>query len=95
MVLWQGINQAAAVRLGIDVQTYGPVVEFREIQDLVHRFSRVYSSWHRSVNFESVGWLKPAIPGLVILLDHSKILDPKPADRYSHPAVLILMVVDS
>src|SRR5687767_4059445 len=50
---------------------------------------------HVAVDIKRMGRLQPAVSGLLILLDNSKVLHPQPADRNRHPAVLIVMIVDA
>jgi len=77
------------------VQAHGLLVEFREIQDLVHWFNGIHSGWHGSMNVESVSTFKQAVTCPLFVLHHPEVLDSKPTDWHCHPAILVLMVVNA
>jgi hypothetical protein len=89
------IDLARVKRLGINVNTDGTLLEFREIENLVDRFERIDIGRMGSVHFVDVGGDDATrTVGGVALLD-AKILDLQPADGSHHPAVLVTMIVDA
>jgi hypothetical protein len=90
-----GVNLTGVEGLGIDVNADGALLEFRQIQDLMNGFERIYvdgvSPVHL-VDFRRNDLTSAA--GGVFFFD-AKILDFQAPDGSGHPAVLIAMIVDA
>ncbi len=76
------------------MQAHRTPPEFREIQHLMHRLDGIYFRWLETINVKSLCRLDSAVRCFIILLDHSEVLNPEPAGRYRHPAVLPGVIVD-
>src|SRR5262245_4595967 len=88
------IHQAPVEWSRVDMQAYRALVEFSEVQHLMHGLFGIHFGGHELVNIKRVSRFEPAKPGRLILIDDAKVLHPQLAMWNSHPAVLIVMVVD-
>jgi hypothetical protein len=89
------VDFATVERPGIDVDAYGALLKFRQVQDLMDGLERIYVDRMRAVHFVDFGGDDFAgSAGRVFFFD-AEILDFQPADRSGHPAVLVAMIVDA
>lgn len=89
------VDFATVKRFGIDVDADGPLVKFREIQDLVNGLERIDVYRIRGVHFVDFrGDDFAGAAGGVFFFD-AEILDFQAADGGGHPTVLIAMIVDA
>src|SRR6266699_3774426 len=89
------INLATVEGPGVHMNADGALVEFREIQNLMHGFERVDVGRMRGVHFVDVGRNNAASSERAIAPVNAEILDFKAADGRGHPAILIAMVVNA
>src|SRR5262249_17858797 len=84
--------------LGIDVNADRALVEFGEIEHLVHRLQRIHVRGMHPIHFVDFGLDELAGAGMVaggLAILYTKILHFQASYRSRHPAILIAMVVDS
>lgn len=77
------------------MQAHCSLRKLRKVQYLVHWFIGVYFSRQQLVDVYGVGWFQPALSGRLILLNDAKVLHSQFADGYSHPTILVSMVVNA
>jgi hypothetical protein len=89
------IDFATVEGLGIDVDAYGALIKFRQVQDLVNGLEGIYVNGMGSVHFVDFrGNDFAGATGGVFFID-AEILNFQAAYGSGHPAVLIAMIVDA
>jgi hypothetical protein len=88
------IDFATVEWLGVDVDAYGALLEFRQVQDLMDGLERIDVDRVGPVHFVDFGGDDFAGTAVGVLFLDPEILYFQPADRSGHPAVLIAMIVD-
>jgi hypothetical protein len=89
------IDFATVEGLGINVDAYGALLEFRQIQDLMDGLERIYVDGMDGVHLVDFGGNDFAGAAGRIFFFDAKILDFQAADRRGHPTVLITVIVDA
>jgi hypothetical protein len=90
-----GVDFAGVEGLGVDVDTYGSLIEFGQVQNLMNGFERIYVDGVSAVHFVDFrGDDFAGAAGRVFFLD-AEILDFQTADGRGHPTVLIAVIVDA
>jgi hypothetical protein len=89
------VDFAAVKGLGIDVDAYGALLEFGQIQDLVDGLERIDMYGVHGVHFVDFGGHDFAGAAGRIFFFNAEILNFQPADGSGHPAILIAMIVDT
>jgi hypothetical protein len=90
-----GVDFAGVEGLGIDVDAYGTLVEFGEVQDLVDGLQGVDVGGMGSVHFVDFSGNDFASAAVCVSLFDAEILDFQAADGSGHPTVLAAMIVDA
>src|SRR6185312_10555867 len=76
------------------MQAHRALLELRRGEDPVHRLSRVDSTRIHGVHLHQVSQLKVACSSGKVLFQHAIVLYHELPDRRSHPAILVLMVMN-
>src|SRR5712692_4567360 len=76
------------------MQAHGALIEIGEIQNLMDGRFGVYFGGKEFVNVNGARRFEPAVSSSLVLLEHTKILHSKLAERNCHPAVLIVVIVN-
>jgi hypothetical protein len=93
-MLFVRIDHAAIVGARVDVQAHGALTEFRGIVNFVNRVGGIDGARAQRVHLNQVRGYNVAGASLQILLQHPVILNQQLADRHSHPAILVFVIVD-
>src|SRR5260370_32025937 len=89
------VDLASVEGLRVNVDADGALVEFGEIENLMHGLERVDVGGMGGVHFVDVGRNNATGAMRDIALVNAEILDLQPADGSGHPAILIAMVVNA
>lgn len=88
------INFATGIRMGIDVNAGGALIEFGKIKHLMHRLFALNRAGMIVIHVIGDAGRDAASAARVILIFDAKILDAQFADGHGHPAVLPAMIVN-
>jgi hypothetical protein len=90
-----GVNLAAGIRMGIDVDAGGTLIEFGEIQNLVDGLFALDGAGVIVVHIVGNAGREAARATRRVLIVDAKILDAQFANGHGHPAILSAMIVDA
>ena len=89
------VDFTTGIRMGVDVNAGGALIEFGEIEDLMDRFFALHGAGMIVVHvIGNAGRDTASAAGVILILD-AKILNAEFANRYSHPTILPAMIVNA
>src|SRR5664279_1007508 len=93
-VLVNRIHDAGIEGPRINMKAHGTLSELARIAHVMHRVAWIDSYRVGRIDFHHVGGYDIAALRSQVLFDHAVVAYRKPTHRRSHPAVLVLVVVD-